>query len=158
MLVGEGLIGGLLVVSAAELCWVDAGWAHCALLYCCCAITRSLHWEDTRPQQPPPPPPVQCQPRPQSSTIASNLHYNHYPASCASVMISRTLGRSIQQSSIFSWIDVWSVATVKSCGMYDGQYRLLAESELMVAKCLAEKLFIWNESTTCHTQRERASR
>ena len=44
MLVGEGLIGGLLVVSAAELCWVDAGWAHCALLYCCCAITRSLRW------------------------------------------------------------------------------------------------------------------
>ena len=29
------------------------------------------------------------------------------------------------------------------CGKYDGQYRLVAESEIMAAKCWDERLFIW---------------
>ena len=34
------------------------------------------------------------------------------------------------------------MATVKSCGIYDGQYRLVAESEIMVAKSAKQKNYL----------------
>ena len=34
------------------------------------------------------------------------------------------------------------MATIKPGGMYDGQYRLVAKSEIMAAKCLDEKKYI----------------
>ena len=39
-----------------------------------------------------------------------------------------------------------TVATVKLCGMHDRHCRLVAASEIMAAKCLDEKLYIWNKS------------
>ena len=35
-----------------------------------------------------------------------------------------------------------TVAIVKPCAMYDGQYRFVAKSEIMAAKCIDEKLYI----------------
>ena len=32
-----------------------------------------------------------------------------------------------------------TVATVKPCAMYDGQYRFVAKSEIMAAKCIDEQ-------------------
>ena len=42
-----------------------------------------------------------------------------------------------------------AVATVKPCRMYDGHYRFKAESEIMAAKCIDEKLLSEIKSTTC---------
>ena len=37
-----------------------------------------------------------------------------------------------------------SWASLRCCRMYDGQYWLVGRSEIMVARCLHKKLYIWN--------------
>ena len=37
---------------------------------------------------------------------------------------------------------IYPVGTAKSCGMYESQYRLAAESEIVVAKCLDEPAWL----------------
>ena len=43
---------------------------------------------------------------------------------------------------ILTWCQK-AVATVKPCGMYNGQYWLLAKSEIMVAKCCDQSHIVW---------------
>ena len=73
---------------------------------------------------------------------------------CCTAKSQIDLRYKMETSSNWWWpVQIWCqpVAIVKPCGMHYGQYRLVAKSEIMAAKCWDEKLFIWNKSSTCRT-------